>query len=85
MKALGLVVNGKAQVSMNLTDFQKTPIHVAVEMIRREAQRYGVAIEASELVGLIPQQALLDAAAWYLQLDNFRPDMVLENRLQLPL
>lgn len=81
VKALGLVVNGKAQVSMNLTDFQKTPIHVAVELIRREAQRYGVAIESSELIGLIPQQALLDAAAWYLQLDNFRPDMVLENRL----
>lgn len=81
VKALGLSVNGKAQVSMNLTDFEKTPIHVAVELIRREAQRYGVAIESSELIGLVPQQALLDAAAWYLQLDNFRPDMVLENRL----
>ncbi|MGC8779926.1 MAG: glutamate formimidoyltransferase, partial [Anaerolineae bacterium] len=74
VKALGLSVNGKAQVSMNLTDFQKTPIHVAVELIRREAQRYGVAVESSELIGLIPQQALFDAAAWYLQLDNFRPD-----------
>ncbi len=81
VKALGLSVNGKAQVSMNLTDFEKTPIHVAVELIRREAQRYGVTIESSELVGLIPQQALLDAAVWYLQLDNFRPNMVLENRL----
>jgi glutamate formiminotransferase len=83
VKALGLSVNGKAQVSMNLTDFEKTPIHVAVELIRREAQRYGVAIESSELIGLVPQQALLDAAAWYLQLDNFRPDMVLENRLAM--
>lgn len=82
VKALGLLVNGKAQVSMNLTDFHKTPIHVAVEMIRREAQRYGVAIESSEIVGLLPQQALLDAAAWYLQLDNFRPEMVLENRME---
>jgi glutamate formiminotransferase/formiminotetrahydrofolate cyclodeaminase len=81
VKALGLLVNGKAQVSMNLTDFHKTPIHVAVEMIRREAQRYGVAIESGEIVGLLPQQALLDAAAWYLQLDNFRPEMVLENTL----
>ena len=66
---------------MNLTDFRKTPIHVAVEMIRREAARYGVGIESSELIGMIPQQALLDAATWYLQLDNFRPEMVLENRL----
>ncbi|MCU0501702.1 MAG: glutamate formimidoyltransferase [Anaerolineae bacterium] len=81
VKALGLLVNGKAQVSMNLTDFRKTPIHLAVEMIRREAARYGVGIESSELIGMIPQQALLDAATWYLQLDNFRPEMVLENRL----
>jgi glutamate formiminotransferase/formiminotetrahydrofolate cyclodeaminase len=81
VKALGLLVNGKAQVSMNLTDFNKTPIHVAVELIRREAQRYGAGIESSEVVGLLPQQALLDAAVWYLQLDNFRPEMVLENRL----
>lgn len=81
VKALGLSVHGKAQVSMNLTNFQKTPIHRAVEMIRREAARYGVAIESSELVGMIPQQALLDAAAWYLQLDNFDARMVLEHRL----
>ena len=82
VKALGLLVNGKAQVSMNLTDFHKTPIHVAVELIRREAARYGVGIESSELIGLVPQQALLDAAVWYLQLDNFKPEMVLENRLR---
>jgi glutamate formiminotransferase len=81
IKSLGLLVNDKAQVSMNLTDFRKTPIHVAVEMIRREAARYGVGIESSELIGMIPQQALLDAAVWYLQLDNFRSEMVLENRL----
>jgi len=82
VKALGLLVNGKAQVSMNLTDFRRTPIHRVVEMIRREAARYGVTIERSELIGLIPQQALLDAAQWYLQLDGFTPDQVLENRLQ---
>jgi glutamate formiminotransferase len=81
VKALGLSVKGKAQVSMNLTDFRKTPIHEVVEMIRREAARYGVGIESSELIGMIPQQALLDAAVWYLQLDNFEPGMVLENRL----
>jgi glutamate formiminotransferase len=81
VKALGLLVKGKAQVSMNLTDFRKTPIHQVVELIRREAARYGVTIESSELIGMIPQAALLDAAVWYLQLDNFEPGMVLENRL----
>jgi glutamate formiminotransferase len=81
VKALGLLVKGKAQVSMNLTDFRKTPIHRVVELIRREAARYGVTIESSELCGMIPQEALLHAAVWYLQLDNFDPGMVLENRL----
>jgi len=81
VKALGLSVQGKAQVSMNLTDFRQTPIHAAVEMIRREAARYGVGVESSELIGMIPQQALLDAAVWYLQLDNFETRMILENRL----
>ena len=81
VKALGLLVKGKAQVSMNLTDFRKTPIHQVVELIRREAARYGVTIESSELCGMISQEALLDAAVWYLQLDNFDPGLVLENRL----
>lgn len=81
VKALGLLVEGQAQVSMNLTDFTRTPIHRVVEMIRREAARYGVMITRSELVGLVPQQALLDAAAWHLQLD-LDPQQVLENRLQ---
>jgi glutamate formiminotransferase len=52
-----------------------------VEVIRREAARYGVAVESSELVGLIPQQALIDAAVWYLQLDGFHAGQVLESRL----
>lgn len=81
VKALGLLVEGRAQVSMNLTNYQKTPIARVVEMIRREAARYGVGIHHSELVGLIPQRALVDAAAWYLQLDTFQPDQVLESRL----
>jgi glutamate formiminotransferase/formiminotetrahydrofolate cyclodeaminase len=82
VKGAGFLVDGKAQVSMNLTDHRKTPLAQVVEMIRREAQRYGVAIEKSELVGLIPQQALEDAAAWYLQLDGFAPEQVLERRMQ---
>ncbi|OQA41705.1 MAG: hypothetical protein BWY52_02486 [Chloroflexi bacterium ADurb.Bin325] len=81
VKALGLLVNGKAQVSMNLTDFTRTPIYRVVELVRTEAARYGVTVESSELVGMIPQQALIDAAAWYLQLHNLEPGMILENRL----
>jgi glutamate formiminotransferase len=81
VKALGLLVEGRAQVSMNLTDYRQTPIHRVVEMIRREAARYGVAIVSSEVVGLIPNEALLDAARFYLQLDGFSPEQILENRL----
>ncbi|MDH5605900.1 MAG: glutamate formimidoyltransferase [Anaerolineae bacterium] len=82
VKGLGLLVDGKAQVSMNLTNYKRTPVYRVVEMIRREAARYGASITHSELIGLIPQQALLDAAAWYLQLDDFDMDQVLENRIQ---
>ena len=81
VKALGLEVEGKAQVSMNLTDFRKTPIFRVVEMIRREAARHGCSIVKTELVGLIPQAALVDAAQWYLQIDGFTLDQVLENRI----
>src|SRR5215213_6928508 len=81
VKALGLLVEGRAQVSMNLTNFRETPIARVVEMIRREAQRYGVGIRHSELVGLIPQEALVDAAVWYTQLDAFDKEQILESRL----
>jgi glutamate formiminotransferase/formiminotetrahydrofolate cyclodeaminase len=81
VKGMGLMVDGQAQVSMNLTDYTKTPIPRVVETIRREAQRYGVSITHSELVGLIPQAALVDAAKWYLQLNDLQSDQVLENRL----
>ncbi len=81
VKGMGLLVDGRAQVSMNLTNFRKTPIALVVETIRREAQRYGVAIHHSELVGLIPQEALVDAAVWYTQMDQFEPEQVLETKL----
>src|SRR5215211_5867756 len=81
VKGLGLLVEGRAQVSMNLTNFRETPIARVVETIRREAQRYGVGIHHSELVGLIPQDALVDAAVWYTQLDAFDKEQVLESRL----
>jgi glutamate formiminotransferase len=82
VKALGLLVEGRAQVSMNLTDYRKTPIARVVEMIRAEAACYGVGIAESEIVGLVPQEALLDAAVHYLQLHRFSADQVLENRLK---
>ena len=81
VKALGLLVEGRAQVSMNLTDYQKTPIALVVESIRREAERYGIGIHHSELVGLIPQEALVDAAVWYTQLDAFDKEQILDSRL----
>ncbi len=84
VKGLGLLVDGRAQVSMNLTNFRETPIARVVEFIRREAERYGVGIHHSELVGLIPQAALVDAAVWYTQLDSFSPEQILESRLYSP-
>lgn len=81
VKALGLLVDGRAQVSMNLTNYRQSPIGRVVELIRREAGRYGVNIHHSELVGLTPQGALMDTSAWYLQLDGFSTDQILENRL----
>jgi glutamate formiminotransferase/formiminotetrahydrofolate cyclodeaminase len=82
VKGLGMLVDGKAQVSMNLTNYERTPVYRVVEMIRREAARYGADITHSELIGLIPQKALTDAAAWYLQLDDFSEDQVLESCIQ---
>jgi glutamate formiminotransferase/formiminotetrahydrofolate cyclodeaminase len=81
VKALGLSVENRAQVSMNLTDFTRTPLHRVVEMIRSEAARYGVGVHSSELVGLTPQAALVDAATWYLQLDEFEPEQIIESHL----
>jgi glutamate formiminotransferase/formiminotetrahydrofolate cyclodeaminase len=81
VKALGMLVDGRAQVSMNITNFRKTPVHSVVEMIRREARRYGTAVHSSELVGLIPADALIESSRWYLQLDLFENDQILENRM----
>ena len=81
VKAMGLIVEGQAQISMNLTDFQRTPIHRVTELIRTEAARFGVAITRSEVVGLLPAEALIDAARFYLQLTDLSSNQVLENRL----
>jgi glutamate formiminotransferase / formiminotetrahydrofolate cyclodeaminase len=81
VKALGLTVEGQAQVSMNLTDYRRTPIHRVVEMIRSEAARRGLMVTRSEVVGVLPAEALVDAARFYLQLADFSPEQILENRL----
>jgi len=81
LKAAGFLVRGQAQVSMNLTDFEQTPIHRVFETVRREAARYGVVPASSEIVGLIPKRALEQAAEWFLQVENFDSSLILENRL----
>jgi len=81
VKAAGFLVRGMAQISMNLTDFEQTPIHRVFEMVKREAARYGVAPVSSEIVGLIPKSALEAAAEWFLQVENFDSSLILENRL----
>jgi len=70
-----------AQVSMNLTDFEQTPVHRVFEFVKREAARYGVSPLSSEIVGLIPKKALEDAVEWFLQAENFDSSLILENRL----
>ena len=81
VKGAGFLVRGMAQVSMNLTNFEQTPIHRVFEFVKREAQRYGVAPVSSEIVGLIPKKALEQAAEWFLQVENFDSSLILENRL----
>jgi glutamate formiminotransferase len=83
VKALGfaLTSRGVVQVSMNLVNYTATPIHHVFEMVRREAERYGVPVVGSEIVGLVPQDALLAAAEFYLRLSAFDSSRVLETRL----
>ena len=81
VKGSGFMVRGTAQVSMNLTDFEQTPIHRVFEFVKREAARYGVVPVSSEIVGLIPKLALEQAAEWFLQVENFDSSLILENRL----
>jgi glutamate formiminotransferase / formiminotetrahydrofolate cyclodeaminase len=81
VKGMGVPVRGLAQVSMNLTDTDQTPIARVFEYVKREAARYGVMPQSSEIVGLIPKKALEDAAEWFLQIENFDSSLILENRL----
>lgn len=84
VKALGFALEdrGIVQVSMNLTNFRKTPIPRVLELVRREAARYGVPVVGTEIVGMVPQAALDQVVTYYLSLERFSPDMVLERRIQ---
>ncbi|MDK2814709.1 MAG: glutamate formiminotransferase / 5-formyltetrahydrofolate cyclo-ligase [Thermoanaerobacter sp.] len=83
VKAMGVELKerGIVQVSMNLTDFNKTPIYRVFETIKAEASRYGVNVIGSEIIGLVPAKALFDVADYYLKIENFSENMVLENRI----
>jgi len=83
VKAMGVDLKARhlAQVSINMTDFEQTPLHRVFEMVKRETERYGVSIVGSEIVGLIPKRAIELTADFYLQLENFSPAQELENRL----
>ncbi|MDQ7030309.1 MAG: glutamate formimidoyltransferase [Ardenticatenia bacterium] len=81
VQAMGVLVDGQAQVSMNITDYRRTPLHRALELVRREAARYGLTVTHTELVGVAPLEAWVQAAAWYLQVAGFRLTQVLETHL----
>jgi glutamate formiminotransferase / formiminotetrahydrofolate cyclodeaminase len=85
VKAIGVELTGRrlVQVSMNLTNYEETPIHVAFGAVRHEAERLGVQIAGSEVIGLVPQQALIHAAEASLQLEGFNRSQVLETRLEM--
>jgi len=87
VKAMGVDLKARhiAQVSINLTDFEQTPIHRVFEMVKREAERYGVTIAGSEIVGLVPKRAIELTSDFYLQLENFSAAQVLENRMEAAL
>ena len=84
VKAMGITLEdrGIVQVSMNLTNYEKTPMHRVFDVVKREAARYGVNVLESEIVGLVPAAALVSAAEYLLQLERFDPKQVLETKLR---
>jgi len=84
VKALGFEIKerGQVQISMNLVNYTKTPIFRVFETIKSEAARYGVNVTSSEVIGLVPNQAMLDVSDFYLRLENFSNAQVLEQKLQ---
>jgi len=83
VKSMGVMLGTRnlAQVSINLTDFEQTPMHLVFETVRREAERWGVPVVGSEIVGLIPKKSIEMSAEYFLRFENFRPELVLENRV----
>src|SRR5262249_43874035 len=83
VKSMGVMLGSRnlAQVSINLTDFEQTPMHLVFETVRREAERYGVGVVGGEIVGLIPKKAIELSAEYFLRFENFRPELVLGNRV----
>ncbi len=83
VKSMGVMLGSRnlAQVSINLTDFEQTAMHLVYETVRREAERYGVPVVGSEIVGLIPKKSIEMSAEYFLRFENFRPELVLENRI----
>jgi glutamate formiminotransferase / formiminotetrahydrofolate cyclodeaminase len=83
VKSMGVELKARnlAQVSINLTDYEQTPMHRVYEMVKREAQRYGAVPVGSEIVGLVPKKAIEMAADYFLQLEDFSPSQVFENKL----
>jgi glutamate formiminotransferase / 5-formyltetrahydrofolate cyclo-ligase len=84
VKAMGLALadRGIVQVSMNLTNYEKTPLYRVFDLVQREAARYGVAVIESEIVGLVPSAALTAVAEYHLRIARFGRDRILENRLR---
>src|SRR5262249_12031150 len=87
VKSMGVDLKARnlAQVSINLTDYEQTPMHRVYDMVKREAARYGALTVGSEIVGLIPKKAIEMASDYFLQLENFSPEQVFENRLEASL
>ncbi len=83
VKGIGIDMpeRGITQVSMNMTDYTKTPLYRSFELIKVEARRYGVNVIGSEIIGLVPMAAMIDTAEWYLGVEDFSIDQVLEKRM----
>ncbi len=79
IKAIGLLVHGRAQVSVNLVDYRQTPLHTLTEWVERLAQEEGTSFEEAELIGLLPQEVLLQTTAHYLKLPGLVPGRIVES------
>ena len=83
VKSLAFYLEDKrmVQISMNRTNYRKTPIYRVFEMVKMEAARYGVSVVESEVVGLVPMEAMIESAKFYMQLNTFKNDQILERKI----